>query len=199
MNATHASDHEHGLDLEAALDFLNTHELDSGHLVDRLLEPADASTWFVEQGVLHPAQARGWSAEDLARVRVVRDALHEIVDAVVEGRRPGPVAMDLVNGTLQAGAAPRVELDGSTVRIGHRHDASPVDDALATLAAPIVGELASGRPDRFRICASNTCRWTFYDASPTGRRRWCDMKTCGNRAKAARHRRRAKAELSTSA
>ncbi|MGO9207446.1 MAG: CGNR zinc finger domain-containing protein [Candidatus Limnocylindrales bacterium] len=32
----------------------------------------------------------------------------------------------------------------------------------------------------------------FYDASPTGRRRWCDMASCGNRAKAARHRVRAR-------
>ena len=118
---------------------------------------------------------------------------------VVEDRRPAPAALDVVNGALQAGAAPRVELDGATVRIGHRHAASPVDDALATLAAPIVGELASGRPDRFRICASHTCRWTFYDASPTGRRRWCNMKTCGNRAKAARHRERAKADSPTAA
>ncbi|HEX9739118.1 MAG TPA: CGNR zinc finger domain-containing protein, partial [Candidatus Limnocylindria bacterium] len=28
------------------------------------------------------------------------------------------------------------------------------------------------------------------DRSPTGRRRWCDMRTCGNQAKAARHRAR---------
>jgi predicted RNA-binding Zn ribbon-like protein len=33
----------------------------------------------------------------------------------------------------------------------------------------------------------------FYDTSRTGRRRWCDMATCGNRAKAARHRARSKA------
>jgi predicted RNA-binding Zn ribbon-like protein len=103
-----------------------------------------------------------------------------------------------VNEALAAGAAPRVELDGGEIRIGHRHGASAVDDALATLAAPIVGELASGRPDRFRTCANETCAWTFYDASPTGRRRWCDMKTCGNRAKAARHRQRVKSEAAAS-
>jgi predicted RNA-binding Zn ribbon-like protein len=193
MNATHSADHEHGLDLESALDFLNTHELESGHLVDRLTEPADASSWFVEQGVLHAADARGWRDRDLDRVRAVRNALREVVDAVVEERKPDRASVELVNGALEAGAAPRVELDGRTIRIGHRHAASPVDDALASLAAPIVGELASGRPDRFRTCANDTCRWTFYDASPTGRRRWCNMLTCGNRAKAARHRERLKA------
>jgi predicted RNA-binding Zn ribbon-like protein len=191
MNAT--LDHEHVLDLETALDFLNTRELESGQPVDHLHEPKDAAAWFVDEGVLHPASGRGWDASDLARVRVVRDALREVVDAVVEHRRPLSTAVDLVNSALDAGTAPRLECDGTTVRIGHRHGGSAVDDALASLAAPIIGELASGKPDRFRTCANDTCRWTFYDASPTGRRRWCDMKTCGNRAKAARHRERAKA------
>lgn len=199
MNITHAPDHEHGLDLAAALDFLNTRELVSGQPVDHLHRAADAIGWFVEHGVLHAAGARGWSEADLVRVRALRDALREVIDAVVEARRPVPAAFDLVNGALAAGTGPRLELDGATVRVGHRHGASAVDDALAALAAPIVGELGSGRPDRFRTCASETCRWAFYDASPTGRRRWCNMKTCGNRAKAARHRQRAKAEASTSA
>jgi len=197
MNATPARHHEHGLDLEAALDFLNTRELESGQLVDRLERPTDALGWFVGQGVLHERDAGTWTVADLDRVRTVRDALHEVVDAVVQERRPDPDAVDVVNETLARGAVPHLDCDGTTVRIGHRHGASPVEDAVASLAAPIVHELASGRPDRFRICANDTCRWTFYDASPTGRRRWCDMKTCGNRAKAARHRQRARAEHAT--
>ena len=55
---------------------------------------------------------------------------------------------------------------------------------------PLVSELTAGHPERIRICASDTCQWVFYDTSRTGRRRWCDMATCGNRAKAARHRAR---------
>jgi predicted RNA-binding Zn ribbon-like protein len=194
MNPTHAPDHRHDLDLEAALDFLNTRELESGRLVDHLVEPSDASEWFVAHGVLHSDETSGWSATELARVRVVRDALREVVDAVVEDRAPAADSLDLVNGALVSGAMPRLELDGPAVRLGHRHAARPVDDALAALAEPIVNELGSGRPDRFHTCANATCRWTFYDTSPTGRRRWCDMKTCGNRAKAARHRERAKAD-----
>ncbi|HEX5589156.1 MAG TPA: CGNR zinc finger domain-containing protein [Candidatus Limnocylindrales bacterium] len=196
MLIQHPDDHEHNLDLEAALDFLNTRELDSGHLVDRLERPADARDWFVEQGVLHEEAAGTWRDPELDRVRHVRDALHEIVDAVVQERRPDTRAVDVVNDVLARGVVPHLDCDGTTVKIGHRHGASPVDDAVASLAAPIVDELATGRPDRFRICASDTCRWTFYDASPTGRRRWCNMKTCGNRAKAARHRARAASKAS---
>ena len=51
----------------------------------------------------------------------------------------------------------------------------------------LVAELTGGHPERIRICDNDSCRWIFYDTSRTGRRRWCDMATCGNRAKAARH------------
>jgi predicted RNA-binding Zn ribbon-like protein len=193
ITLTHRPDHEHGLSLDDALEFLNTRELDSGHPVDHLQEPADAASWFVTQGVLHPDDQRPWTDRELERVRSVRDALREIVDSVVEDRQPAGPAVELVNEALAAGPGPVVALEGGTVRVGHRHADAAVDDALAALAAPIVGELASGNPERFRTCANDTCRWTFYDASPAARRRWCDMKTCGNRAKAARHRERLKA------
>ena len=49
--------------------------------------------------------------------------------------------------------------------------------------ALILGELP-----RVRRCADMRCARVFYDGTKNGRRRWCDMATCGNRAKAARHR-----------
>ncbi|MBN8735546.1 MAG: CGNR zinc finger domain-containing protein [Xanthomonadales bacterium] len=41
--------------------------------------------------------------------------------------------------------------------------------------------------DRLRVCAGDNCGWVFLDTSRGGRRRWCDMATCGNVAKARRH------------
>jgi predicted RNA-binding Zn ribbon-like protein len=51
--------------------------------------------------------------------------------------------------------------------------------AADLLAAP---ELA-----RVRECDGATCTWLFLDRSRNRSRRWCDMESCGNRAKAARH------------
>ena len=93
------------------------------------------------------------------------------------------------------GARQRLELvpvpDG--VRLGHSHAGDAVDDVLARISEPIVRTLGNGHEDRIRICANETCQWIFFDESRTGQRRWCDMKTCGNRAKARRHRERRKA------
>ena len=48
-------------------------------------------------------------------------------------------------------------------------------------------ELACQFPtDRLRICKGSNCSWLFLDSSKAGRRRWCDMKTCGNTSKVRR-------------
>jgi predicted RNA-binding Zn ribbon-like protein len=52
--------------------------------------------------------------------------------------------------------------------------------------------VADDAPDRLRVCANTGCRDVFVDRSPGGKRRWCDMRTCGNQAKVARHRARAR-------
>jgi predicted RNA-binding Zn ribbon-like protein len=186
MTTAHLSDHQHTVELDTALDFINTLDLDDGQLAEHLQVPGDAAAWFAERDLAHGT--RTWTAGDLEHVRHVRAALREVVDAVVDGRRPAPGAVRVVNETLEAQAPAQLELDGRGIRVGHRHAPSPVDDALARVADKIASELAAGRPERFRVCANDRCRWTFFDSSPTGRRRWCDMQTCGNRAKAARHR-----------
>jgi predicted RNA-binding Zn ribbon-like protein len=68
----------------------------------------------------------------------------------------------------------------------------PVGDAFAGLLIPIVESAADalilGELVRVRRCADPRCGRVFQDETKNGRRRWCDMATCGNRAKAARHR-----------
>jgi len=194
------AEHSHGIDLESALDFLNTlhpghGRTDAQHQTDEHLEdPADAAVWFLEHELVHPEAGIRLGAPDLARIKRVRTALREVVDSVVEGRPPDTDAVHLVNAVLEARRPTRLELDGTALRIGHRHAETPVDDALALIAEAIVEELATGRPERLRVCANDRCRWAFFDSSPTGRRRWCDMRSCGNQAKAARYRARLKEE-----
>lgn len=194
------AEHSHGIDLESALDFLNT--LHPGHgrtdeqheRDEHLASPGDAAMWFLEHELVHPDAGIRIGEDELARIRRVRSALREVVDSVVQGRMPEPDAVHLVNATLEARRPTRLELDGTALRIGHRHADTPVDDALALIAEAIIEELATGRPERLRVCANDRCRWAFFDSSPTGRRRWCDMRSCGNQAKAARYRARLKEE-----
>jgi len=193
--------HAHEVSLDDTFDFLNTDDTENGFPLERLPTLDSALGWFVERGVIHlegadriRAQADAdpvVSARDLARIHAVRSALWEVADALADHRPPKAGALDTVNRALHARQV--IELvpsDDGCVAVDHRHVGDPVDDALARLADPLVTELTSGRPERIKICDNDTCRWVFYDNSRTGRRRWCDMATCGNRAKAARHRAR---------
>jgi predicted RNA-binding Zn ribbon-like protein len=196
--------HAHGVDLEATLDFLNTNDTDNGFPVEKLPSLDVALAWFVNRGVIHHEGADRVRAKvtaeqvaadkDLDRVHTVRDALREVAEAIAEKRAPRTAALQTVNRALHARQVIELIPAPDGVSVDHRHVGDPIDDALARLAEPLVTELTSGHPERIRVCASDTCQWVFYDASRTSRRRWCDMATCGNRAKAARHRARAKAE-----
>jgi predicted RNA-binding Zn ribbon-like protein len=194
------SNHIHDVvPLETAFDFLNTIELENGALVERLTSLDTALAWLADAGVASDATsitalARSSAARDalLARLIKTRTALRDVAHAVNHEEPPPRAAIDEVNRALAS--RERIELVAAAdgVRLGHSHIGDAIDDILARIAEPIVREIGNGHDDRIRICANDTCRWIFYDESRAGRRRWCDMATCGNRAKARRHRARQK-------
>jgi predicted RNA-binding Zn ribbon-like protein len=201
--------HAHDVDLEDTFDFLNTEDTGDGFPVEKLPTLDSALGWFVDRGVIHSegadrvrAQAAAQGSietSELARVHRVRSALRDVAHAISEHRAPDTGSLETINRALHARQI--IELvpapDGCSV--DHRHVGDPVDDALARLTEPLVLELTEGHPERIKTCASDTCDWIFYDGSRTSRRRWCDMATCGNRAKAARHRAKERAEQAESA
>ena len=194
--------HAHDVALSDTFDFLNTYELQDGAPIDHLRDLSVALGWFVDRGVIHMEGADRIAAiyesrpaigeRDLSKIRSVRRALRELADAIVEERTPDSAALATVNRALHARQVIELVAAPNGCSVDHRHVGDPIDDALARIADPMVRELADGHPDRIRVCANDRCRWVFYDASRSGRRRWCDMTTCGNRAKAARHRARVK-------
>lgn len=79
-------------------------------------------------------------------------------------------------------------------RRGGRFDWSWMDAGEDDLRAPLwpvvqsAADLLTSRElDRVRECDADNCNWLFLDRSRGGSRRWCSMKSCGNRAKARRH------------
>lgn len=187
--------HVHAADIEACLDFVNTESYDDGLPNEHLATVDDGIAWFAARGFAHEDALRAQAARNadtwLARLHRSRAALRRIWDAEVEHRVPDQAALDTVNALLRE--APRVELvaAGDGCGVGHRHTADdPLGEALASLVQPLVGAIAAGHTSRFRICANDGCRWVFEDTSRAGRRRWCDMSSCGNRAKVRRFRSR---------
>jgi predicted RNA-binding Zn ribbon-like protein len=192
------AEHTHAADIETTADFLNTLAIDDGTAVERLTTVDDGIAFLAGRGLAHEPAVRAQAAIAgehawLERVRLTRGALRALWDAEVEHHEPDAAAIGAVNTVLRE--APRIEfvMGEGCCGVGHRHtDDDPTGEALARLVEPFLAAVASGTTGRLRICANDDCRWAFEDTSRAGRRRWCEMTSCGNVAKARRFRARKK-------
>lgn len=188
--------------LQTGLDFVNTLDLwPVTH--DHLESPAAALEWLVDHDLMH-REARGHllaqyasapaiGAEMLARLRRVRQAMRGVLEAAAASRAPEATDLDEINRALRTHYIYELVPATDGVSLDHRHQGDPVDGAIARLSESIARELIQGDTARLRICENAQCRWVFKDTSRTGKRKWCSMRSCGNRAKVARHRARRKA------
>ncbi|KAB2349050.1 CGNR zinc finger domain-containing protein [Actinomadura rudentiformis] len=163
---------------DPALDFAGTVRHRRDDRTDQLATPADLARWTVEAGLLTtapPADAAG-----LDTAVALREAIYRLA-AGAGGRHD----RDLVN--RHAAAAPvtvGLTADGTVERTGD------LPAALATLARSAV-ELLGGPDARdVKECEADPCTRLYLDTSRRRTRRWCDMRECGNRAKAAAFRAR---------
>jgi len=104
----------------------------------------------------------------------------------IEQRQPlARSALDALNAVLEADAGfDRVRRHGSRYELAYERTNAAEAAALAPIARETARFLTTpGTP--VRQCAGEGCVRHFYDDSRTGRRRWCEMAICGNRAKAA--------------
>lgn len=181
------------------LDFVNTDDLRRGIRFDALREFETFVQWLEAANVLDGERAAGLrrraqqqpsgAAAALVDARRVRASLRALAErGSTEKARTDTLAE--INRILGRSAGTRrlePKGDGTFAR-----SFVPVGDAFAGLMIPVVESAADalviGELARIRRCADGRCPRVFYDSTKNGRRRWCDMATCGNRAKAARHR-----------
>jgi predicted RNA-binding Zn ribbon-like protein len=150
-------------------------------------------SWLIAHGLVKPRTARVRLERDLPAFRELRSLVRGIAARVGEGKVPTASQLSAINSVMREGLHYHV-LRASD---GERHfRMEPVggelEQARATVAGSLAHYLADHDADRLGVCADDTCGWLFIDESPAGRRRWCDMRTCGNRAKVAAHRARAR-------
>lgn len=185
-----------------AVDFVNTLRERWRRQVETLVTPDDLSHWLVRAQLMDaPAPV---PAAVVQQARDLREAIDACVVAAVEGAAPAgadlAAAVTLIDDWLVfAGARPQLVLgaDGAPV-LAERAAADSPRRALGMVALDAARMLGTDERGRLRICASETCSARFFDRSPAGARRWCSMRTCGNEAKARRHRERRRTAATTS-
>lgn len=179
-----------------ALDLLNTGRASAGVDGDLIQSPEDLIAWLRASGLAADGTTRPLREPHSARIlltetRRLRDDVARIVRSHSLAEPPPPHAVYGVNRVLAAG---RVSASLIVDEDGARLTESDAGDSLLATLAPVARAAAQlvieTDPDRLRRCASEACGRWFCDTSKGGRRKWCSMATCGNRAKAAAHRNR---------
>lgn len=184
-----------------ALDFVNTEIAEGGAPRDLLGDFADLVSWLEHAGALDRASARTalarWDGKRagemvLEDARELRTALHRLADAAAEGRPVPRATLERVNELLARGAVvERVvpEAGGAFITRRSLRLRQPAD-LLVPVAEAAADFVCHADPGRVRRCAHPECVLYFLDGTKNGTRRWCDMRTCGNRANAAAYYRR---------
>jgi predicted RNA-binding Zn ribbon-like protein len=174
-----------------AIELANTRYHETDGVVDYLATPTLASGWFdaspTASSLLRPGR---WTRSDLAELLVLRDAIDDLLRAIVEESTGDARSVSAVN---RAAARARVhaELTWQTgqapQRLDRRDSATSVDAVLAVIATDAITLLASPTASSVQVCANADCEMLFVRNHH--RRRWCHN-SCGHRHRQADYYRR---------
>jgi predicted RNA-binding Zn ribbon-like protein len=166
-----------------ATDLCNTQPVIDGEPVELLPDFGSIRRWLSHSGIEIRADISALGADDERRTVQFVHRLRASLRTILEPPQATRPALGALNEVLA----------------GTRGSYTVTDDLHLAVVAGSPGaqlrlDLASAVCDifrhdltRVRRCARPACVLLFLDVSKSGRRRWCDMGTCGNRAKAARH------------
>jgi len=179
------------------LDLVNSANWKGNTVVDEAFAtPIDVVDWAERARILPRAAARRWRARFrrdpdsagtlVADVRACRQALRLLFDAAMRNREPPVHARTAINACLRGGKPGRLVTSGA--RLGYEPIGNAFGPWLLHRAATSAVELiVSTDRAALECCPGVRCGWLFLDRTRGRTRRWCQMETCGNRAKARRH------------
>jgi predicted RNA-binding Zn ribbon-like protein len=187
---------------DPALDLVNTADWTAdGPRAERLPDYARLLEWAQGAGIVAGPAVVKLRREARRRPAAARDALAAAHDArailqrtLSRRARGAPfylrelAAFNALLGDVVA----RLELtpSASSTVLGFRELGERLESPLWPVVWSAARLLTSDEADRIRVCGGPDCGWMYVDRSRNGLRRWCEMETCGTRAK---NRRRASA------
>ena len=166
---------------------------------ERINSYADLLSWAVQSGELTIPDARrlltaanhssAKAQSILRKARDLRQVAYDIFSAIAAQRAPATKDLDVLNRFWKSASVHRAvaHTSGTFTRVWIMDEPDELERPLWPIAASAEELLTGDELSLVRECASGNCSWLFLDHSRNKSRRWCDMKTCGNREKAKRH------------
>ena len=142
---------------------------------DLLTNPEDLVRWLVASGLV-PDHVAGTEA-DLTAARELREALYHLAWACIHNEPFETNDLAVVNRwAAEPPPIPQLGVHGLT------WTGNGIRASLAAIAKDAVELFGGPLAPRVRNCANKGCAILFVDTSRSGRRRWCSMSACGNKA-----------------
>jgi predicted RNA-binding Zn ribbon-like protein len=193
----------HPLHERLCLDYANSTPNHHNLSEDHLKTYADLLSWSLDVNLMSEDEVlRLWNIarrqpSQVAAVHqkaiVLREAIYRILSDIAHDQSPKGADLDILNAALSE-AMSHMRLASADKSFSWEW-VGGTDNPDHTLwqVAWSAGELLRSDDLKY-IRECDGCDWLFLDTSRTHNRRWCDMKTCGNRAKARRHYERSQSE-----
>jgi predicted RNA-binding Zn ribbon-like protein len=175
-----------------AINFINTLRMAGNVLIDTWQSDEDVAAWVVREGLRDTLPSTTWP--DGALLRKARN-LREIARKAVEARKAKKtLPLDELNDFLEHSVSHCVlnAKSRTDLRFERIYRQKTAEQYLAPVAESVAELLAHADFDLVRYCEGEQCVLWFYDRTKAHRRRWCSPQFCGNRAKVAAFRARAR-------
>ncbi len=133
-----------------------------------------------------PHPGKRIDGHDYRRALDLRDALRSFLQLSPEDRRDDSDAARRLTTASRHFPLTLVATDKGSVTL----QAASGSSALGSVLAEAYGLAKTDRLARLKTCASDECRWIFFDRSKPANRHWCSSNLCGNRQKTRTYRRK---------
>ena len=160
---------------------------------------ADLLAWSQAAGVLsrdEAADLRDWAeenpgeaAQQLSKALALREAIYRVISAFANQRSINETDLSTLNRFLSESLLhSKITHDKDHFSWTWDPECIPADRIQCELVRAAANLITSRDLKRVGECADDRgCGYLFIDTSRNHSRRWCNMETCGNRAKAQRH------------
>ena len=180
------------------IDFVNTLSWRGREVsAEELVNYGDLITWSRQVGIITPQDANKLfkkadrhpaDGEKVLRGAVdLRETIYRIFGAIIENQKPAKDDLATFNNYLSKTMSFSQIIN---TQKGFSWDSSGDKSKMDWVLNPVIRSaadlLVSDELKKLKSCSDPMCGWLFLDISRNQSRRWCDMKDCGNRAKAKR-------------
>ena len=154
----------------------------------------DLMQFLKSLGHLHEDEASSYHMylfQNPDRCQQVIDTLHDVRgrlrDCLKQAADGWPMDLAFISSLNEMLAGFHTKIELLPTEGGYEVKTLLVEEGPEQLMYPILKDvaefLASDQVEKVRQCAADDCELFFVNQSRNGRRRWCSMSTCGNRAK----------------